>query len=250
MTMAQTFSEPINSNDQSLERVLGAGLPVALVFENGSSALDDTLSRIARENAGQLLVVKIKAGDNPQSARRFQVGALPAVVTVKGGQPLSQAAPASPAEVEQHVAYLLGKGPRPAAPAHGAPAGRAAAGADGGGQPLVVGEATFEEQVERSPVPVLVDFWAPWCGPCQTIAPVIEKLGSDLAGQLKVVRINTDDNPGIGERFGIRGIPTLLFYSGGHEWDRLPGAPPGSVLRKWVESNLAKRGMAGGDHPA
>jgi len=238
--MAQTFSEPINSNDQSLDRVLGAGLPVALVFENGASALDDTLSRVARENAGQLLVVKIKAGDNPQSARRFQVGALPAVVTVKGGQPLSQAAPASPAEVEQHVAYLLGKGPRPAAPAQGAPAGRAAAGAASvnGGQPLVVGEATFEDQVLRSPLPVLIDFWAPWCGPCRMVAPTVEKLASEMNGRLRVVKVNTDDNPGLMNRFGIQGIPTMMIFKGGQQVDRWTGALPEGAIRQHLKQKL------------
>src|SRR5438477_11348238 len=112
--MAQTFTEPIRSNDQSLDRVLAAGLPVALLFENGAHPLDEVLNRLARENAGQLLVVKINAADNPASARRFQARSesLPALVTVKGGQPLSQAAPASVGDVEQHIAYLLGKGPK------------------------------------------------------------------------------------------------------------------------------------------
>src|SRR5260221_9472569 len=114
VSMAQTFTEPINSNDQSLDRVLAAGLPVVLVFENGANPLDEALNRLARENAGQLLVVKINAADNPNSARRFQVQSLPALVTVKGGQTQSQAAPASVSDVEQHVAYLLGKAPKPA----------------------------------------------------------------------------------------------------------------------------------------
>src|SRR5664279_3535323 len=104
--MTQTFTEPIRSNDQSLERVLAAGLPVALVFENGTNPLEETLNQLARDNAGQLLVVKINAADNPASARRFQARSesLPALVTLKGGQTLSQAGPASVSDLEQHVA--------------------------------------------------------------------------------------------------------------------------------------------------
>src|SRR5438093_2813254 len=146
--MAATFSEPINSNDQSLERVLAAGLPVALVFQDGANGLDETLSRLARDNAGQLLVVKVKAADNPQSVRRFLArgGSLPAVVTLKGGQTVSQAAPATASELEQHVAFLLGKGPRPAPGPTPRPAATQAT-SSGHAGPVVVTEASRGEQV-------------------------------------------------------------------------------------------------------
>src|SRR5258708_36628227 len=113
--MEQAFTEPINSNDQSLDRVLAAGLPVVLVFENGANPLDDVLNRLARENAGQLLVVKINAADNPASARRFQApsASLPALFTLKGGQTLSQAGPASPGGLEKPIATLPGQRPQP-----------------------------------------------------------------------------------------------------------------------------------------
>jgi thioredoxin 1 len=235
--MATTFTEPINSNDQSLERVLAAGLPVALVFENGAGPLDEALVRLARENAGQLLVVKVKASDNPQSARRFQARseALPAVVTLKGGQTLSQAAPVSAPELEQHVAYLLGKGPRPTArpaTAAGQPASA------GRGEPLVVTEASFEEQVLRSPLPVLIDFWAPWCGPCRMVAPTVEKLASEMNARLRVIKINTDENPGLMNRFGIQGIPTMMIFKDGRQVDRWTGALPEGAIRQHLKQTL------------
>jgi thioredoxin 1 len=241
--MAQTFTEPINSNDQSLDRVLAAGLPVALVFENGANPLDDTLNRLARENAGQLLVVKIPASDNPQSMRRFQVGSLPAVVTVKGGQTLSQAGPASASEIEQHVAYLLGKGAKPASqaasqPSHGAAPSGQAAGAGVRGEPLVVTEASFEEQVLRSPVPVLIDFWAPWCGPCRMVAPTVEKLAGEMSGRLRVAKVNTDENPGLMNRFGIQGIPTMMVFKDGQQVDRWTGALPEGAIRQHLKQKL------------
>jgi thioredoxin 1 len=227
--MATTFTEPINSNDQSLERVLAAGLPVALVFQNGANGLDETLGRLARANAGQLLVVKINASDNPQSARRFEVQALPAVVMLKGGQTLSQAAPASAADLEQHVAYLLGQGPKPAVQ----PAASAAGQAGGSrGEPLVVTEASFEEQVLRSPVPVLIDFWAPWCGPCRMVAPTVDKLARELNGRLRVTKVNTDENPGLMNRFGIQGIPTMMIFKDGRQVDRWTGALPEGAIRQ------------------
>ena len=231
--MAATFSEPINSNDQSLERVLGAGLPVALVFQDGANGLDETLSRLARDNAGQLLVVKVNATDNPQSARRFQVQSMPAVVMIKGGQTLSQAAPATSSELEQHVAYLLGKGPRPAPRP-------AAAQANSSGQvgPVVVTEASFEEQVLRSPVPVLIDFWAPWCGPCRMVAPTVDKLAGELNGRLRVTKVNTDENPGLMNRFGIQGIPTMMIFKDGRQVDRWTGALPEGAIRQHLKKTL------------
>src|SRR5436190_20599960 len=114
-TMAQVFDTPITTTDASLDRVLGTGLPVELVFLNGGKSLDETLNSLAAKNAGKMLVVKIDAKDNPSSAGRYKVSALPAVVTVRQGMTLSQAEAISAADLEQHAAYLLGQGPRPAA---------------------------------------------------------------------------------------------------------------------------------------
>lgn len=96
----------------------------------------------------------------------------------------------------------------------------------------------FAAAVEQSPLPVLVDFWAPWCGPCRMVAPAVEKLSADMAGKLKVAKVNTDDEPELGGRFGIRGIPTLALFVEGRERDRVSGALPGPALRQWVDSRL------------
>jgi thioredoxin 2 len=97
----------------------------------------------------------------------------------------------------------------------------------------------FADVVEKSPVPVLVDFWAPWCGPCRIVSPVVEQLATELAGRLKVAKVNTDQEPALQERFGIRGIPSLVLIDGGKERDRQVGALGHDVLRSWVESRLA-----------
>ena len=98
--------------------------------------------------------------------------------------------------------------------------------------------AEFADAVEHSPVPVLADFWAPWCAPCRILAPTVERLSVELAGKLKVVKINTDEQPALGERFGVRGIPTLILFAGGRERDRVTGALPAPALRSWVDSRL------------
>jgi thioredoxin 2 len=110
------------------------------------------------------------------------------------------------------------------------------------GKPLAwlaeTGASDFEAVVEKAPIPVLIDFWAPWCGPCRIVAPAVERLAEELAGKLKVAKLNTDDQPALAERFGIRAIPTLVLIEGGRERDRLTGALNLSALRRWVEAGL------------
>ncbi len=104
--------------------------------------------------------------------------------------------------------------------------------------PVIVTDANFAEEVERSPLPVLLDMWAPWCGPCRMIAPVIEQLATELAGRVKVAKLNTDENPMTGSRFNVRSIPTLLVLKDGKEIDRLVGAIPKQEILRRLESIL------------
>src|ERR1700687_4660580 len=95
-----------------------------------------------------------------------------------------------------------------------------------------VTDANFEQEVLKSPQPVLIDFWAPWCGPCKAIAPVIDELAGEYNGRLKVVKINVDDNPEVAARYGIRGIPNLLIVKGGEVKEQIVGAvPKGQLVR-------------------
>jgi thioredoxin 1 len=102
-----------------------------------------------------------------------------------------------------------------------------------------VSDANFEQEVLKSPQPVLIDFWAPWCGPCKAIAPVIDELAGEYAGRLKVVKINVDDNPEVPARYGVRGIPNLLIIKAGEVKQQIVGAVPKVQLVRAVDSALA-----------
>jgi thioredoxin 2 len=105
--------------------------------------------------------------------------------------------------------------------------------------PLTVTDATFAAEVERSPLPVLVDAWAAWCGPCRTIAPIVDELATELAGQVRVAKLNVDENRATASRFDIRSIPTLLVIAGGREVDRIVGVQPKHAIRARLERVVA-----------
>jgi thioredoxin 1 len=96
----------------------------------------------------------------------------------------------------------------------------------------------FDSEVVKSNLPVLVDFWAPWCGPCRMVSPVVEAISKDFEGKLKAVKVNTDENTEIAGQFGITGIPTLIFFKGGQEVDRVVGFMPKERLTDKVNAVL------------
>ena len=254
---------PIHTGEQSIDRVLGAGLPVLLVFWRDSCApcqqLDPVLERLARTYAGRALIAKVNATDNPALTRRYRVDRLPGLIFIRGGQVEAQGSgAASEAALAAWLDYLIRGGQRPQPPvgpsvpvdgegtrwaaregrstspreeAPSRPRTGAKAAAHGGGKPVILTDVNFDQIVLNSPVPVLVDFWAAWCGPCRMIAPTVEALAREFEGRAIVGKLNVDENPRTAQRFGIMSIPTLLIFRDGRVVDQIVGAQPPQVIR-------------------
>jgi thioredoxin 1 len=233
------YNAPINANDASFDRVvLQAPLPVVTVFWSAPGIprqqLDAVLEQAARDYTGEALVVKLDVADAPHARARHNVDTLPQFLFFRQGKLVARARGMPSTEaLRPWIEYLLERGPRPAtkkpSPKEAPP---------GTGHPLTATDSSFDQEVLRASVPVLVDFWAAWCGPCRMVAPVVEQLAQEFAGRALVAKLDVDANPATAQRYGVQSIPTLILFRNGQEVDRVLGAQPIHSLRQRLEALL------------
>jgi thioredoxin 1 len=104
--------------------------------------------------------------------------------------------------------------------------------------PIQITDSNFEAEVEKSDLPVLIDFWAVWCGPCRMIAPIVEELAGEFDGKAKIGKLDVDNNPGVASKYGIRSIPTLLIFKGGKKVDEIVGVVPKPMIVSKLNAQL------------
>lgn len=222
------FDTPIITDDNNLKKVLQQNIPSLLILHNGAldKPLEDTLNKEAKRNAGDLLVVRVDVGDNPDTFIRYGEPSPPALVTFSDNAKVkSDATNVRPRDVRDHIKHLLKDKPIP---------DRSSAKGSFSDRPVVVTDKNFRKEVLKSNVPVLVDFWATWCGPCHQIAPHVEQIAKDYAGKIKVVKLDVDNNRVISGRYNIQSIPTMIVFEGGQPASRITGADPAG-LRQMVK---------------
>ncbi len=228
------------ADDNALKAIMTGAQPVVLYLHDGTDnykPTSDAVRKLAKKHSDDITFASVNLTDNPTAAAKYGNLKLPALMTFEkklfGMREKSASEETRPADVRAHVAFLLGEGEDPAiAAANKVKAEAATAGTKD------VSERTFKRDVLKSKVPVLVDFWAPWCGPCQQVSPVIEQLGEEYAGKVQVVKINVDDNPSLSRKYNIMSIPTVMVFKDGTKVDSTVGAQSKGKYQKMLENAL------------
>lgn len=237
-----TLHSPIITDDKRLKKVLGQKQPAILILHDGSTnkPLDDAVKRVAKKTGDELIVVKVDIRENPSTYAKYDRPETPALITLTkaffGRNIKSSAEDIRPADVRAHVEHLLEDKPLPAE--------KAKSSANGTGNKTKkaqhVSANNFKKEVVRSKKPVLVDFWAAWCGPCNTIAPFIDKMAEKYRPHVKVVKLNAETSRHIASQYNVRSYPTFIMFEGGAPIGRLSGANP-RAIQQLIEETIASR---------
>lgn len=229
----------IHTNEQSINRVLQAGLPVALVFWSQQAllppAIETQLTQAAARYAGKVLIAKVDTSGERALVERYQIRQTPALVFIKDKTVENTLAGALSSEAVDGWLHYLAEGgvrPQPVAP-QPSPTPKA----QSSDHPITLTDANFA-QIVNGAQPVLVDFWAPWCGPCRMVAPTVEQLAREFQGRAIIGKLNVDENPRTAQQYQIMGIPALYIFKRGQVVDQMVGVQPANVLQQRLTRQL------------
>jgi len=224
----------LHTNEQSITRVLQTGLPLVLVFWSPQAVLTPTLdarlTQAAERYAGKLLIAKVDTSVERALVERYGVHQTPALVLIKDKKvETTLGGNLTTSSIDPWLHYLVEGGARPQLAT--SPETVAASQPRNGDKPITLTDANFAEIVNGTE-PVLVDFWAPWCGPCRMVAPMVEQIAHDFQGRAVVGKLNVDENPRTAQQYNIMGIPALYIFKRGQVVDQMVGVQPAAVLQQ------------------
>lgn len=234
--------------DVTLDQVLATDRPLLVLITNGDGLRGDFKVAFRTQAASdeRFIYATLDPTANPRAAAMFGAGDKPLLVgwhcgeeVVRRLRPWGSDLPLAQEQMQQSVQEQAPAAPPTAIPETVKEPPMTNATPVVLDAPVKVTDETFEAEVINSDLPVLVDFWAPWCGPCRMVGPILDKMAKEFAGQLKVAKVNTDENPGLSQAFQIRSIPTLMVVKSRTIIFSQPGALPEASIRSLIEQVIA-----------
>ncbi len=234
------MADPIVLSDSTLEQTLYGDKPILMLISSGEGLKGDftTAFKKAVDDHPDFVIAKIDPTTNPQVAQRFEVGSKPIMVGWYCGEEILRRnrpwGSDVPLAIDMLAAVVKERNPAPPAPekVEEKVENKAVIIED---KPVHVTDETFEQEVLNHDKPVLVDFWAEWCGPCRMVAPILDKLAKEFAGQIRIAKVDTDANPNLSQYFRIMSIPTIMCVKNRTIVFSQPGALPEAAFRDLIQ---------------